>query len=83
MAINYNNLRSLTARKLLNALEKDSFKLRKGKGATRLYRHDDGRRVTIHLHRPGQTLKIGTLKEIIENQAQWSENDLKRLGLLK
>jgi len=27
-------------------------------------------------------LKIGTLKEIIENEARWSEEDLTRLGLL-
>jgi len=83
MPIDYSKLRSLTARKLVRALLKDGFVLRRSKGATRFFRHPDGRRVTIHLHRPGQILKIGTLKEIIENQARWSEEDLKRLKLLK
>ena len=46
------------------------------------FAHPDGRRVTIHVHSPSQTLKIGTLKEIIENEARWSEEDLTRLGLL-
>jgi len=83
MAIDYSKLRGLTARKLIIALQRDGFILRRSKGATRFFRHPDGRRVTIHLHRPGQTLKIGTLKEIIENEAKWTEADLKRLGLLK
>lgn len=83
MAIDYTKLRSLTVRKLMSALRKDGFELRKKKGATRLFRHADGRRVTIHEHRPGQELKIGTLQEIIENEARWSEDDLTRLNLLK
>ncbi|OGF54951.1 MAG: hypothetical protein A2Z21_02840 [Candidatus Fraserbacteria bacterium RBG_16_55_9] len=82
MAIDYSNLLGLTARKLITALEKDGFILQRQKGATRLFRHHDGRRVTMHVHKPGQTLKIGTLKEIIENEAQWEEDDLKRLKLL-
>lgn len=83
MAIDYSKLRGLTVRKLITALKKVGFVLAREKGATRLFRHPDGRRVTIHVHRPGQTLKIGTLKEIIENQALWDEDDLKRLRLLK
>ena len=83
MAIDYSKLRGLTVRKLTTALEKDGFALQRQKGATHLFRHPDGRRVTIHVHRPGQTLTIGTLKEIIANEAQWTEGDLKRLKLLK
>ncbi len=48
-----------------------------------LYVHPDGRTVTLHVHKPGQTLKTGTLKSIIEKQACWTEEDLKRLKLLK
>lgn len=82
MAIDYSKLRSLTARKIIAALKKDGFSVRKSKDATRFFTHPDGRRVTIHLHRPGQTLKIGTLQEIIENEARWTEDDLRRLGLI-
>lgn len=83
MPIDYSKLRSLTLRRLVRALLKDGFQLVRQKGATQLFRHPDGRRVVIHFHKPGQTLKIGTLKEIIENEAQWTEEDLKRLKLLK
>ena len=83
MAIDYTKLRSLTTRKLEAALKRDGFLLARKKGATRFYRHPDGRTATLHFHRPGQTLKIGTLQEIIENEARWTEDDLKRLGLTK
>jgi predicted RNA binding protein YcfA (HicA-like mRNA interferase family) len=82
MPIDYRQLRSLTVRVLLHALIKDGFALVKKKGATRLFRHADGRRVTLHVHKLGQTLKIGTLQEIIKNEAQWTIDDLKRLKLI-
>lgn len=44
MAINYSQLRSLTARELISALARDGFVLD---------RHPDGRRVTVSFHRPG------------------------------
>jgi len=37
----------------------------------------------VTFHHPGQTFKIGTLQSMIGKQAQWSEEDLKRLKLLK
>ncbi len=83
MAIDYTRLRGLTLRKLIAALTRDGFLLIKQKSATRLFRHPDGRKVTLHFHSHGQTLKIGTLQEIIENEACWTEQDLKRLKLLK
>ena len=82
MAINYSQLGSLTARRLIRGLKKDGFYEERRKGATRLFKHPDGRRTTIHLHKMSQTFAIGTLKAIIEQQAQWTETDLKRLGLL-
>ena len=82
MAIDYSRLRSLTARRLIRALKKDGFYEERRKGATRLFKHPDGRRTTIHLHKMSQTFATGTLKAIIEEQAQWTETDLKRLGAL-
>jgi len=81
--INYAKLRSLTARQLLSALERDGFQLRRRRGAHHRYVHADGRKVTVTFHRPGQTFKIGTLRSMIERQACWTEADLKRLKLLK
>jgi len=61
MPIDYSSLRGLTARRLVTALQRDGFILARRKGATRFFTHPDGRRVTIHLHSPGQILPIGTL----------------------
>ena len=82
MAIDYSRLRSLRARRLIRALKKDRFYEEGSKGALRLFKHPDGRRITIHLHNMGQTFAVGTLKAIIEEQARWMEADLERLGLL-
>ena len=82
MAIDYSRLRSLRARRLIRALKKGGFYEERSKGALRLFKHPDGRRVTIHLHNMGQTFAVGTLKAIIEKQALWTEEDLERLGIL-
>jgi hypothetical protein len=36
----------------------------------------------IYRH-PGQTFKMGTLRSMIEQQAPWTEADLRRLKLIK
>lgn len=83
MAIDYRGLRSLTARELIAALTQDGFYFVRQTGSHQRYRHADGRRVTIAPHASGGTFKIKTLKSIIESQACWSEDDLKRLKLIK
>jgi hypothetical protein len=37
----------------------------------------------VALHGSGGTFKIKTLKSIVEDQARWTENDLKRPKLLR
>ena len=81
--IDWSRIRSLTARQIGNALIRDGFFLRRQSGAHQRYRHPDGRRVTVSFHRPGDTFRIKTLKGMIEQQARWTEADLKRLGLLR
>ncbi len=83
MAIDYSKLRSLSLRQIEKALRKNGFELKRKKGVTRFYKHPDGRRVNLHWHNPNQELKIGTLKEVLENEAEWTEEDLRRLKLLK
>jgi predicted RNA binding protein YcfA (HicA-like mRNA interferase family) len=46
-AIDYRKLRSLTARQLISALEREGFQLRRHRGPHYRYVHVDGRRVTI------------------------------------
>jgi len=82
MAIDYSRLRTLTARKLIAALQRDGFRLVHVRGSHHRYRHPDGRRVTVSFHRPSDTFKFKTLKSIIEKQARWTEEDLRRLSLL-
>ena len=83
MAVDYNRLRTLSARRIVNALARDGFVLDRQTGAHRHYRHPDGRRVTVTFHHPGQTFAPKTLKAMIELQARWSAADLQRLKLTK
>lgn len=83
MAIDYSRLRSITARRLIQALKKDSFLLERQSGAHQQYRHPDGRMMTVSYHRPGDTFSTKILKIMIEDQAHWTEDDLRRLKLLK
>jgi predicted RNA binding protein YcfA (HicA-like mRNA interferase family) len=83
MAIDYSKLRSLTARRLIRALKRDGFILERQSGSHQQYRHPDGRGATVSFHRSSDAFKFGTPKSMIEDQALWTEDDLKRLGLLK
>ncbi len=82
MALDYSRLRSLTAREIISALIRGGFSLDRQSGAHCLYRHPDGRRVTVSFHRAGETFEINTLRSILEMQALWGENDLSRLRLI-
>jgi predicted RNA binding protein YcfA (HicA-like mRNA interferase family) len=83
MTVDYSQLRSISARQLASALEKDGFRLQRQKGSHRHYRHPDGRRVTLSFHHSSDTFRRGTLHSIIEIQAQWTVDDLRRLGLMR
>jgi predicted RNA binding protein YcfA (HicA-like mRNA interferase family) len=83
MAIDYRDLRSLTARELIAALTRDGFYFVRQKGSHQRYRHPDGRRVTVAPHGGGDTFTIKTLQSIIESQARWTVEDLKRVKLLR
>ncbi len=81
--IDWSRLRSLTAREIISALLRDGFFLRSQEGSHQRYKHPNGRRVTVSFHRPGDTFPPKTLRSMIEIQARWTEDDLRRLGLLK
>jgi predicted RNA binding protein YcfA (HicA-like mRNA interferase family) len=83
MAVDYRGLRSVTARELIAALNRDGFYFVRQVGSHQRYAHPDGRRVTLAPHGKGDTFKRKTLKGIIEDQAEWTDDDLVRLGLLK
>jgi len=79
----YSKFRSLTARELINALIKDDFSLDRQSGSHRQYRHPDGRRVTVSFHHASDAFRPKTLKSMIEKQAKWTAQDLRRLKILK
>ncbi len=74
-------LRSITARQIVSALERDGWAWRRNAGSHRYYKKD-GRLVVVPYHRPGDTFPSGTLANIIA-QAGWTDDDLRRLKLLK
>ena len=81
--IEWRRLRNITAREMIGALIRDGFVLYNQRGSHQRYRHADGRRVTLTFHRAGDTFPIGTLRSMIELQAQWREGDLRRLSLIR
>jgi len=82
MAIDYRPLRTVTAREIIRSLVQDGFYLRHQRGSHQRYQHRDGRRVTVSFHKNSDTFPPKTLKSIIEDQARWTEEDLKRLKLV-
>lgn len=82
-SIDYSKLRSLTAQKFIRALERDGFRFSRQSGSHQIYYHPDGRRVNVTVHHPSDTFPIKTLKRMVEEEARWTETDLKRLKLLK
>lgn len=80
--IEWRRLRNLTARELINALIHDGFVFHNQRGSHQRYHHHDGRRVTVTFHRASDTFPIGTLRSMIELQARWTEDDLRRLSVI-
>ena len=80
--IDFSRLRSLTAGQIVSALERDGFEQRRRPGGHRQYYHPDGRRVTVAFHRSGDTFPLSRLRFMLQDQARWTMDDLRRLGLL-
>ena len=75
-------LRNIPVRELMRALERDDFILRRTtRTGGHIYTHPDGRTTVIHYHRGSDRLTRRTLRRILE-AAQWTEEDLQRLGIL-
>ncbi|MDP3740763.1 MAG: type II toxin-antitoxin system HicA family toxin [bacterium] len=82
MGIDYSQLRSINTRDIIRALEQDEFFLKRQKGSHRLYKHADGRFVTVSFHHLSDSFPPKTLKSMLEAQAKWTEEDLRRLGMI-
>jgi len=77
----WEQLKAKTCEDLIAALERDGFQYEGTRGATRAYRHSDGRRIVIHYH-PNKTYGPKLLKALIA-AAAWSEREMRSLKLIK
>jgi predicted RNA binding protein YcfA (HicA-like mRNA interferase family) len=84
MPIDFSKIQALTAEEIIRALLADGFVLRKSRGGShRRYNHPDGRRVTVAYHGSNTTFVPKTLRSMIEEQARWTEEDLRRLRVIR
>ena len=74
-------LRNVRARQILRALEREGFRKTHQSGSHATFRRG-GQKVMVPVHSPGATIPIGTLHRIVSD-AGWSDDDLRRLGLVK
>jgi predicted RNA binding protein YcfA (HicA-like mRNA interferase family) len=77
----WNQLKGITAAELCRALQKDGWTVDFRKGAERVYRAPDGRRVSIHYH-PHKTYGSNLLKALLADIG-WTQKDMKRLKLIR
>ena len=76
----FEQLKSITAGKLMRAVEKDGWTRVVRKNNTARY-EKDGKDIVIHFH-PGKTFGEDLLKGLLERTG-WNDEDLKRLKLIK
>ena len=76
----FEQLKSITAGKLMRAVEKDGWTRVVRKNNTARY-EKDGKDIVIHFH-PGKTFGEGLLKDLLERTG-WTDEDLKKLKLIK
>ena len=77
----WDQLRAKTSDDLIAALGKDGWVHEGTRGAVQVYRHDDGRRVTVH-YQPRKSYGPNLLKGLLE-EIGWTVTDMRRLKLIK
>lgn len=79
----WRQLKNLTSKQLIDALKADGWQEDVTRGATRAFVKDppSNRRAVIH-HHPGKTYGPRLLRELL-GVIGWSEEDFRRLGLIK
>ena len=77
----WGQLKNKTANDLISALRRDGWVLDVTRGAEQIYRHPNGKRVSIHYH-PKKTYGQSLLKALLADIG-WSIGDMKRLKFIK
>jgi len=75
-------LRNLTAADWVRVVEHDGFHRRKTRGSHHIYQHSDGRRVLLVYHNLHDTMGPKAIRQILRS-TRWTEDDLRRLGLIR
>ena len=78
----WEQLKNKTADDIIAALLRDGFELADKVKTERIYRHHDGRKLSVHYHKRSGTYGPGLLKALL-HAANWSEEDMRRLKLIK
>ncbi len=76
----WSQIRAISVEKLMRAMRADGWEEERSRSATRPFYHN-GKRVVIHYH-PKETFGPKILKGILDSIG-WSEDDLKRLKIIK
>jgi predicted RNA binding protein YcfA (HicA-like mRNA interferase family) len=74
-------LKNITTDELINALENDGAVLDDSHGSARVYKLKSGLKIAIHYH-PSKTYGPQLPSDLLERTG-WTEQDLKRLKLVK
>ena len=77
----WDQLKNKSVDDLIAALVKDGWVVDEIRGAEQVYRHPDGRRVSLHYH-PQKTYGRKLLKSLLEDIG-WTAEDMRRLKLIK
>ena len=75
-------LRGVSARVFVRALQQDGFSLSRVNGSHHVFRDADGRRVVVPYHALGDVFRRGTLSSMLR-ATRWTTADLIRVGLLR
>ncbi len=77
----WNQLKNITYDELEKAITKDGWIHDVSHGAVQVFRKSTGKRITLHYH-PKKTYQPGLLKALLKDIG-WTENDMRRLKLIK
>lgn len=77
----WSQLKNITCDDLISALRKDNWTMHKSRGAKQTWKHEDGRRITIHYH-PKETYGPNLLRSLLADIG-WTEKDMRKLKLIK
>jgi len=78
----WKQIKNITKARMIDALVDDGFHIDEKIRTERIYRHPDGRRVSIHYHKGNETFGPSLLKGILKDIG-WNGKDLRRLKLIK